>query len=494
MSAPDTRACTNPIVRSRYRELPEGFFSESRPDASPKPRLIEVNQALLAQLGINTDWFGSDEGLAVLSGNSRYDDTAPIALAYSGHQFGHWVPILGDGRAHLLGEMKRANGSRVDVQLKGSGRTRFSRGGDGRATLGAVLREYLISEAMAGLGIPTTRSVAIVATGETVMREQRLPGAILARTAQSHVRVGTFQYAAAHLGQEQVQALADFVITHHFPEVKGSPSRYLELLSAIIERQAVLIAQWMLAGFIHGVMNTDNMSIVGETIDYGPCAFMDEFQPDKVFSSIDRFGRYAWDQQPAIAHWNLTRLAETLLPLFDSDTNKAVSLAEARLERFASRFSDAFWKGLTQKLGLPESNDDAMRFAESLFPLLTEGRIDFTIFFDRLTRVAHGDSDALVLELFSDQPEVVAWLEQWKTLKAKDADTLSTMRHANPAIIARNHRVEQAIDAATCQQDFAPFRRLCRALANPFEVSPADQDLQNAPRPEERVMQTFCGT
>ncbi len=481
---------SSPIAYQHYRDLPAGLFAESNATASPAPMLIELNQPLLGQLGVDDAWFRSDEGLNVLSGNAINNGNQPIAMAYAGHQFGHWSLLLGDGRAHMLGQMTGDNGSTIDVQLKGSGRTQFSRGGDGRATLGAVIREYLISEAMAGLGIPTTRSIAMLGTGEDVIRERTLPGAILVRSAASHIRVGTFEYASASLGTQGVQSLADFVIARHFPALDQLPDKYQRLLDAVVERQASLIAQWMLVGLIHGVMNTDNMSIVGETIDYGPCAFMDEFHPNKVFSSIDQFGRYAWDQQHAIAYWNLTQFAQTLLHLLPT----APADIDTLLKEFAPLFRNAFQGGMQKKLSLSANTNGAEKFTDTTLVAMVESGIDFTVFFDRLTLVAAGEPDAQVLELFGNQRKGAVWLEHWHTLRSDRSELLAAMRRANPAVNARNHRVEQAIDAAEDEEDFEPFRRLCRVLANPFEIDPADQDLQTPPRPEERVTQTFCGT
>jgi len=495
MNANSAEPVASPISDQHYRELPSSLYEDAEPGGSPAPTLIELNRQLLAQLGIDSTWFLSDQGLAAMSGNGGYRQP-PIAMAYGGHQFGYWSPSLGDGRAHMLGQMLADNGIAIDVQLKGSGRTRFSRGGDGRATLGAVLREYMVSEAMAGLGIPTTRAIAVIGTGEDVLREELSPGAILVRSATSHIRVGTFQYTSQNLGEQGVQALADFVIARNFPELESNPHKYLELLKTAVERQASLVAQWMLVGFIHGVMNTDNMSIVGETIDYGPCAFLDEFNPQKVFSSIDQFGRYAWDQQPSIACWNLSQFAATLLPLIDADREKAEPLAQALLDDFAPSFRTAFHDGMRQKLGLSANDDiDAVTaFNTTTLNALSENGIDFTLFFDRLTRNAAGASDNLVLELFDSSQKGGAWLEQWHQLGSDAADQGHLMRQANPALIARNHRVEQAIDAAVKREDFEPFRRLCRALANPFTIDLDDEALQTPPRPEELVTQTFCGT
>ncbi len=494
MSANVREPLSNPIAYQTYRKLPAELYRESNPAPSPAPSVIEINHGLLDQLGVDATWFDSDRGLSVLTGNAVNDDNRPIAMAYSGHQFGHWVPVLGDGRAHLLGQMAVADGSTIDIQLKGSGRTPFSRGGDGRATLGAVIREYVISEAIAGLGIPTTRTIAMLATGEDVIRERAIPGAIQVRSAISHIRVGTFQYAASMGDEQAVRALADFVIAHYFPDLELLPDRYLKLLGAVIERQASLIAQWMLVGFIHGVMNTDNMSIVGETIDYGPCAFIDEFHPNKVFSSIDQHGRYAWDQQPAIAVWNLSRFAETLVPFIDETPASAVSMAQAQLAEFTPVLRGKFHLGLRQKLGLVTDNDVVTKFTETTLTTLAHGGIDFTVFFERLTRFAGGEPQSHLLELFDNAREGAAWLDQWQALRSNDPTSLTIMRRANPAVIARNHLVEQAIDAAVARDDFEPFRRLCRVLANPFEIGPADQELQRPPRPDERVTQTFCGT
>jgi uncharacterized protein YdiU (UPF0061 family) len=494
----------NPICFQHYRDLPEEMFAESVPAPTASPSLIELNKNLLKQLGIEASWFNSKQAVSLLSGNSINEDNRPIAMAYSGHQFGHWSPTLGDGRAHMLGQVKTVEGKYLDFQLKGSGRTQFSRGGDGRATLGSVMREYLLSEAMAGLGIATTRSIAMLATGDSVAREQLNPGAILVRSAQSHLRVGSFQFAHARAANTQslqsqpatsgVKALADFIIAKHFPELEQSTSKYLDLLSAVGKRQAELIAEWMLVGFIHGVMNTDNVSIVGETIDFGPCAFMDEFNPRKVFSSIDTQGRYAWDQQPRIAQWNITRLAETLLLLFDENEEKSIELAQQRLSEFLPQFQKSFQAGLMRKFGFSDSNDQAQQLTSELLAVMERDAVDFTVFFNSLTQVAEGGSDQVVINLFEDSDVVAALIRQWQELRAKDSETLLSMRQANPAVIARNHQVQLAIDAAVENNDFLPFRRLCRVLANPYQIDPADDDLMTPPIFEERVTQTFCGT
>ena len=483
----------NPMSLNSYRALPKHMFSHDVPVATRKPQILILNNELLREYEIAETWFRSTEGLGILSGNAVNSDNPPIAMAYVGHQFGHRAPMLGDGRAHMLGQMHTAHGN-VDIQLKGSGPTTFSRGGDGRATLASVLREYIVSEAMAGLGIPTPRSLAVITTGDTVYRERPEPGGILARTARSHIRIGSFQYAADQPGNDAIGALADYMIEQHFPHVATAENRYAKLLLAIGELQAKLIAQWMLVGFIHGVMNTDNMSIVGETIDFGPCAFMDEFNAEKVFSSIDQHGRYAWARQPGIGLWNLTRLAETLLPLLSSDSDTAVKIAESQLTQFMPAFQTAFYDGLRKKLGLPDKSPDSNEFADKTLALLGEHAIDMTVFFDALTGVASGESEQTILELLADQSSGKEWLTQWQNMRADDASTTQAMRLANPAVIARNHRVEEALLAATTRNDLKPFLRLTEALKNPFSCVPENSELQTPPLPQERVTATFCGT
>jgi uncharacterized protein YdiU (UPF0061 family) len=482
----------NPISLNSYQRLPDAMFAPATPAAVRDPQLLILNAALLREYEVADDWLRSAEGLEVLSGRAINSDNPPIAMAYSGHQFGHRVPLLGDGRAHMLGQLQTAAGS-VDVQLKGSGKTVFSRGGDGRATLASVLREYIVSEAMAGLGIPTTRSLAVIATGDAVYREQPEAGGILVRTARSHIRVGSFQHAAGNLGDDAVKALADYVIEQHFPQHVDEPDRYANLLLSISQRQAKLIAQWMQVGFIHGVMNTDNMSVVGETIDFGPCAFMDEFNPDKVFSSIDRRGRYAWARQPEIGLWNLMRLAETLLPLLSDDSDSAIKIAEAQLVKFMPAFQAAFYAGIRNKLGLADQGDSANELADQTLALLGQHTIDMTVFFDTLTRVAGDEPEQALIDLFADQAIAQQWLVKWRELRVDD-DSAQAMRLVNPAVIARNHRVEEALQAAATRNDLAPFLRLTKALQNPFHCAPEDAELQVPPSPEERVTATFCGT
>ena len=429
-----------------------------------------------------------------LAGNDTELMNSPLAMAYSGHQFGHWVPILGDGRAHMLGQMKTYNDSLIDVQLKGSGRTNYSRGGDGRATLGSVLREYLISEAMAGLSIPTTRALAIIKTGDMVQRENIVSSAILVRTAASHIRVGTFQYASATQQVSVIKALADFVINQHFPEIEQDDDEYVALLNKVIEQQAELIAKWMLVGFIHGVMNTDNMSIVSETIDYGPCAFMDTFKSNRVFSSIDRYGRYAWDQQATIAVWNLNRLAETFLPLLDLKTKSAIVIVEEQLAKFTSKFNLFLQQGLIKKFGFHERTGKHLEFINDSLMMLSKQKIDFTLFFNYLTNVNKGDTEGLFLELFSDREKGIMWLNEWQKLKSDNPEIKLAMRQVNPVFIARNHQVEKAIRAAEDYGDYSLFKRFAKSLINPFEVSSDNEEFNFPPTPEEIITQTFCGT
>jgi serine/tyrosine/threonine adenylyltransferase len=420
-------------------------------------------------------------------------------MAYAGHQFGHFVPQLGDGRALLLGEVVGRDGIRRDIHLKGSGRTPFSRGGDGRAALGPVLREYIVSEAMAALGIPTTRALAAVATGESVFRETELPGAVLARVASSHVRVGTFQYFAARGDTDAVRALADHVLTRNYPECLEADQPYLALLEGVVARQAELVARWLLVGFIHGVMNTDNMSVAGESIDFGPCAFMDAYDPAAVFSSIDEYGRYAYGNQPRIAQWNLTRLAETLLPLLAEDQEHAVAEAEKALGRFAPHFTTALHAGYRRKLGLFTERDDDAELAQGLLTAMAENRADFTLTFRGLSDAAADPAaDEAVRRLFADPSAYDAWAQRWRQRIGEEpqdgATRAKTMRAANPAFIPRNHRIEAVIQAAIQRDDFSPFEELLTVLSKPYEDQPAFAHYADPPEPHERVLQTFCGT
>jgi serine/tyrosine/threonine adenylyltransferase len=489
-----TPSTSSPIVGNSYTALPNGFFETARPSPAPAAKVIILNHGLLSANGIDPHWFETSAARDMFSGNQVDAAHPPIAMAYSGHQFGGWSPLLGDGRAHMLGQVIGADGQVLDIQLKGSGPSRYSRGGDGKATLASVLREYLVSEAMAGLGIPSTRALSVIATGETVYRDRALPGAILVRTASSHIRVGSFQHAAANIGPEGVRALADHMLDHHFHALQNMPNPYVALFEAVVARQARLVAQWMAMGFIHGVMNTDNMSIIGETIDFGPCAFMDEFRADKVFSSIDQNGRYAWNRQPEMAQWNLTRLAETLLPLFADTEEAAVAVAQGVLDGFSAQFDAAFWTGFAAKIGHAADTPQGRVLIQKLFDLLGRNEVDFTLFFDALTDHVAGADEGGVTQLFVDQAEIAAWLAQWREGQGVDSDSMAVMRRANPVIIARNHSVERALADATDRADFALFFRLAAALANPFQLSADNEDLRTPPRADERVQATFCGT
>jgi uncharacterized protein YdiU (UPF0061 family) len=454
---------------------------------------------LAQHLGLDPDWLDSPEGIGILAGQRIPDGAEPIAMAYAGHQFGHFVPQLGDGRAILLGEVIDADGVRRDIQLKGSGPTPFSRRGDGRAALGPVLREYIVSEAMAALGIPTTRSLAAVITGESVMRETAQPGAVLTRVASSHIRVGTFQYFAARGDTEGVRRLADHVIARHYPHAAQANRPYHALLEAVIARQAELVARWLLVGFIHGVMNTDNTSISGETIDYGPCAFMDAYDPAKVFSSIDEQGRYAYANQPRIALWNLTRLAECLLPLLADAQDKAIEQAQAILGEFAEKFTAAYQAGLGHKIGLFTTRDGDEALVQDLLDAMAKNQADFTLTFRDLGEAAlDADNDDKVRQLFADPAAYDEWAVRWRQRigdepQAPVARRLA-MRAVNPAFIPRNHRIEAVIQAAVTRDDFAPFEQFLTVLSRPYEDQPALSDYAEAPEPHQRVLQTFCGT
>jgi len=482
-----------------YARLPERFYVRLAPTPVAAPRLIKLNTALAAELGLDAKALASPQGVAVLAGNRIAPGSEPIALAYAGHQFGNFVPQLGDGRAVLLGEIVGRDGIRRDIQLKGSGPTPFSRRGDGRAALGPVLREYIISEAMAALGIPTTRSLAAVTTGEPVMRETALPGAVLTRVASSHIRVGTFQFFAARGDVEALRSLADHAIARHFPDVRGPDARregqpYRALFDRVIARQAELIARWMLVGFIHGVMNTDNCSIAGETIDYGPCAFMDAYNPETVFSSIDHGGRYAYGHQPRIAHWNLARFGETLLPLLADDSDAALAIANESLGAFQACYAEALIGGMRRKLGLFSEEEGDGALAQDLLNVMSDGEADFTLTFRRLDP----ELDAGVLTLFKNPDAYDAWAVRWRERLAREPQDAAArrlaMRSANPAYIPRNHRVEAALAAAVEREDFAPFEELLKVLARPFEDRAEFASYAEPPPADQRVCQTFCGT
>ncbi len=485
--------------QNTYTALPDGFFARVAPTPVAAPRLIKLNRSLAVRLGLDPDRLESPEGAEILAGKRLPDGAEPIAMAYAGHQFGHFVPQLGDGRAILLGEVIDVDGIRRDIQLKGSGPTPFSRRGDGRAALGPVLREYIVSEAMAALGIPTTRSLAATITGESVIRERAQPGAVLTRVASSHIRVGTFQYFAARGDTEGVRRLADHAIARHYPQAAGAVRPYHALLEGVVNRQAELVARWLLVGFIHGVMNTDNTSISGETIDYGPCAFLDHYDPAAVFSSIDEQGRYAYANQPRIALWNLTRLAECLLPLFSDDKDKAIEEAQSVLAEFPAKFTAAYQSGLCRKIGLFTTRDGDEALVQDLLDAMAKNNADFTLTFRRLSAAAEKASrDSEVRQLFADPAAYDEWAVRWRERIGEEpqtpAERASVMRTVNPAVIPRNHRIEAVIQAAVGRDDYAPFEELLAVLAKPYEEVPAFADYAKPPEPHQRVLETFCGT
>ena len=482
-----------------YARLPERFYARRPPTPVAAPRLIRLNRALAEELGLDADWLAGPDGVAALAGNTRPEGADPIAAAYAGHQFGQFVPQLGDGRAVLLGEVIDRTGIRRDIQLKGSGPTPFSRRGDGRAALGPVLREYLVSEAMAALGIPTTRALAAIATGEPVIRETVLPGAVLTRVAASHIRVGTFQFFAARGDGEALRALADHVVARHYPAAAQAANPYRALLDAVIAAQAELVARWLLVGFVHGVMNTDNMAVAGETIDYGPCAFLDAYDPRTVFSSIDQGGRYAYGQQPRIALWNLTRFAETLLPLLAEAEAEAVAEAEAALAGYAPRFEAAYHSGLNRKLGLGAVREDDPALAGDLLKRMAENQADFTLTFRTLCGAAEGpEGDGAVRDLFVDPTAYDAWATGWRARLAEEArdpaETAAAMLAVNPAFIPRNHQVEAMIAAAVERDDFSPFEAFLSVLAHPYADQPENARYAQAPEGGGVGYRTFCGT
>ncbi|MEY9884688.1 YdiU family protein [Bradyrhizobium sp. USDA 329] len=483
--------------QNSYSALPDSFFARVAPTPVAAPRLIKLNRPLAIQLGLDPDLLETPEGAEILAGKTVPAGADPIAMAYAGHQFGQFVPQLGDGRAILLGEVIDKDGVRRDIQLKGSGPTPFSRRGDGRAALGPVLREYIVSEAMHALGIPTTRSLAAVVTGEHVIRETALPGAVLTRVASSHIRVGTFQFFAVRRDTEAIRRLADHVIARHYPDLLQAERPYHALLAAVVERQANLIARWLLVGFIHGVMNTDNTSISGETIDYGPCAFMDAYNPAQVFSSIDEMGRYAYANQPRIALWNLTRLAECLLPLFSDEQEKAVAEAQDILGAFSDTFSAAYQAGLRRKVGLFTERDGDEALIQDLLDAMAKNQADFTLTFRKLCDAAAGDA-ADARAQFMEPGAFDEWAGRWRARLVLEPQTAAerqaAMNAVNPMFIPRNHRVEAVIQAAVNDDDYAPFEQLVKVLARPFEDQPDYAAYADPPLPDQRVLQTFCGT
>jgi len=516
MSARSPEPLSLPLENS-YARLPESFYARVSPTAVPEPRLVRLNRPLAVELGLDPSDLESEEGIEILAGNRVPEGAEPLAMAYAGHQFGHFVPSLGDGRAVLLGEVVDERGIRRDIHLKGAGRTPFSRMGDGRAGLGPVLREYVVSEAMAGLGIPTTRALAMLTTGETIHREQGPePGAVLARVAVSHVRVGTFEYFARRGAADSVRQLADYVIDRLYPDARPPQARspeaqsaalpYRRLLDDVIARQADLVARWLLVGFIHGVMNTDNTSIAGETIDYGPCAFMDAYHPDQVYSSIDHRGRYAYGQQPRIAHWNLVRFAETLLPLLAPDEAEAIESAKEALAAFPRLFEASYDSGLGRKLGLAGAEEADLLLARDLLERMAEHEADFTLVFRRLADEAEPRSSTATDRRPSDDlPDVpflqteafTTWAASWRdrlAVQGRDPGLRrAEMRRASPAYIPRNHRVQQAIEAAT-EGRFGPMEELLEVVTRPYDDHPEHVELARPPAPHEVVQRTFCGT
>lgn len=477
-------------MQNSYVALPEVFYAKTEPEPSPSPELIVLNYPLAAALGLNASELEKKQGIDELAGNHLPEGAEPISQAYAGHQFGHFT-MLGDGRAVLLGEHIMPNGKRVDIQLKGSGRTPFSRGGDGRAALGPMLREFIISEAIHALGIPTTRSLAVVATGEPVYREETLEGAILTRIAASHLRVGTFQYAAARNAVEDLQALADYAIKRHYPEVKEAQHPYVALFEKVVERQAALLAKWQLVGFIHGVMNTDNMTISGETIDYGPCAFMDSYDPATVFSSIDRQGRYAYGNQPGIGEWNLARLAESMLPLFDDEIETAIQIAEGKLSSFRDLYHKHWLQGMRRKLGLFTEEPQDAELVEELLAIMKNQAADYTNTFRGLTLDDWSGVPMRETNAFKE------WLVKWESRRERQSETkeksVELMRASNPAVIPRNHRVEEALEAAVERGDFTVMDRLMNVLGKPYAYT-EDQVEYTAPSASNVPYRTYCGT
>jgi uncharacterized protein YdiU (UPF0061 family) len=484
MTPPETTATASPVTpiqfnfANTYARLPERFYARLNPTAVAAPRLVKLNRELAQDLGLDPDELANQQGVEILAGNRVAEGSEPLAEAYAGHQFGHFVPQLGDGRANLLGEVMGRDAIRYDIQLKGSGPTPFSRGGDGKAALGPVLREYIVSEAMAALGVPTTRALAAVTTGERVLRDTVLPGAVFTRVAASHLRVGTFQYFAARGDMEATRILADYAIGRHYPEAAQAKQPYRALLDGVVGRHARLVAQWLLLGFIHGVMNTDNTSISGETIDYGPCAFMEAYDPAKVFSSIDHQGRYAYGNQPRAAHWNLARLAEALLPLLQEEQGSeeaALASAQEALAAFAPQFETALAAGLGRKLGLLTDHEGDDSLAQDLLRRMAENRADFTLTFRRLSTAAFGpEGDQAVRTLFAEPSAYDAWAEQWRRRLEEEPvspqERAAAMRRSNPAFIPRNHLVQEALDAAVERQDFQPFEQLLNVVTRPYET------------------------
>ena len=480
-----------------YADNLNGFYTPCNSEFYPAVSLIKFNHSLATQLGFKLNGSNENELANIFSGNQMLEGSTPIAQVYAGHQFGNFVPQLGDGRALLLGEVINEQGKRFDIQLKGSGRTPYSRNGDGKSALGPVLREYIMCEAMHALGIPTTRALAAVTTGEQVVRDEPLPGGVFTRVASSHIRVGTFQYFAAQQELDQVKKLADYSIARHYPHLQETDDPYLAFFTEVCEAQASLVAQWMLAGFIHGVMNTDNMTISGETIDYGPCAFMDNYSPNTVFSSIDRHGRYAYCNQPSIAQWNLARLAEAMLSLFGEDTDVTIPIVTEILERFPEHYTQHWLDGMRKKLGLQSEEENDLDLVNELLAVMHQQKVDYTLLFRQLADILHQD-DA-VYTLFKDASAIQAWVKQWLDRIARDSNdveqSFTQMNQVNPIYIPRNHLVEEAINAGVNSEDFSKLETLIEVTSKPFDLqtnkerytSPADAEFNN-------TYKTFCGT
>ena len=493
---PDKKKLIN--FDNSYARLPKSFFECIKPTPVKEPKLVRFNKPLANEIGLNV--IEDNDILSdIFSGNIVPEGSEPIALVYAGHQFGYFVPQLGDGRAILLGEIVNNGGCRFDIQLKGSGQTSYSRSGDGRAPLGAVIREYIISEAMHSLNIPTTRSLAIIVTGELVSRETLLPGGILTRIASSHLRVGTFEYFAASDDQENLQLLADYSINRHFPNIKKSNLRYQTFLESVCDRQAALIAKWMHVGFVHGVMNSDNTSISGETIDYGPCAFMDSYDPATVFSSIDHHGRYAYGNQPNIAQWNIACLGECLLPLIHPDRNKAIGIAEEILDSFQDKFRKYWLSGMYKKIGLTQNEPEDINLLEQLLELMKENKTDYTLTFRYLSDAIENDTGNSNFEKqFLSQNKISEWLVSWrKRLKIQSASFKKikmSMQKENPAFIPRNHRIEKAIYEAVDNNDYSYMDHLILLLNKPYQDQPNNSEYMHPPEKPDHNYQTFCGT
>ena len=483
------------LFDNSYSRLPDAFYARSKPTPVSSPELIQLNHGLADELGVEASRLDSPEGLAILAGNQVAEGSEPLAMAYSGHQFGGFSPQLGDGRALLLGEVVGKGSIRYDIQLKGSGPTPFSRRGDGRSALGPVLREYIVSEAMAALGVPTTRALAAVASGDQVVREGFEPGGVFTRVAKSHVRIGTFQWFAARQDHDNLKILADYVIDRHYPDIQEAENPYLAFLEGLIQRQTSLIAHWMQLGFIHGVMNTDNMTVSGETIDYGPCAFLDNYEAFKKFSFIDRQGRYAYSNQGPIGHWNLTRFAETLLPLLHDDQEKAIEAAEGALGRFPDLYHQALQERFFAKIGIEDGEASDWPMVENLLTVMEEGEADFTQVFRHLPDALPVGNDQVLVDLFNQPAAIVGWLETWRArLQPCDPDqAVALMRRTNPVYIPRNHRVEQAIEAGN-GGDWTLFHKLNQVLQEPFNEREELSEYEAAPAPTEVVQATFCGT